>query len=114
MYLTEIAPFNYRGAFGVIHQLAITLGIFAGSVFGIVHILGSSAHQQHSNFTISTKYFSAGSHSRWPLLFLLELAPLTSVLFLPLIPESPRFLLVIRQQRDKAEAGATPTLIDDM
>ena len=47
MYLTEIAPFNYRGAFGVIHQLAITLGIFAGSVFGIVHILGWTAWNQH-------------------------------------------------------------------
>ena len=43
-------------------------------------------------------------------MFLLELVPLTSVLFLPLIPESPRFLLVIRQKRDAAEAGATLTI----
>ena len=40
MYLTEIAPYNLRGAFGTLHQLAITFGIFCGSVFGLTHVLG--------------------------------------------------------------------------
>lgn len=42
MYLTEIAPFNLRGAFGTANQLFITIGIFAGSVFGLREILGES------------------------------------------------------------------------
>ena len=40
MYLTEIAPYSMRGAFGTVHQLAITLGIFGGSVLGLPQILG--------------------------------------------------------------------------
>ena len=42
MFLSEIAPFNYRGAFGTLHQLFITLGILLASVFGIPQLLGSS------------------------------------------------------------------------
>ena len=40
MYLAEITPVRYRGAFGTGHQLFITIGIFAGSVFGLREILG--------------------------------------------------------------------------
>jgi len=41
MYLSEIAPFNYRGAFGTLHQLLVTGGIFLSSVFGLKEILGN-------------------------------------------------------------------------
>jgi len=41
MYLSEIAPFNYRGAFGTLHQLLVTAGIFLSSVFGLKEILGT-------------------------------------------------------------------------
>jgi len=44
MYLSEIAPFNYRGAFGTLHQLLITGGIFLSSVFGLKEILGKHTH----------------------------------------------------------------------
>ena len=40
MFLSEIAPFNYRGAFGTLHQLFVTLGILLASIFGIPQILG--------------------------------------------------------------------------
>jgi len=40
MYLSEIAPVNYRGAFGTLHQLLVTGGIFLSSVFGLKEILG--------------------------------------------------------------------------
>ena len=40
MYLTEICPYNLRGAFGTGHQLFITIGIFMGSVFGLRELLG--------------------------------------------------------------------------
>lgn len=32
MYLTEISPFNLRGAITVTHQLLITIGILIGQV----------------------------------------------------------------------------------
>ena len=40
MYLMEITPFNWRGAFGTGHQLFITIGIFIGALFGLREILG--------------------------------------------------------------------------
>jgi SP family facilitated glucose transporter-like MFS transporter 1 len=40
MYLSEIAPFNLRGAFGTLHQLSVTIGIFLSSVFGLDSLLG--------------------------------------------------------------------------
>lgn len=41
MYLLEIVPFNLKGAMGTCHMLLITMGIFAGSVFGLDEILGN-------------------------------------------------------------------------
>src|SRR6218665_1623261 len=40
MFLSEVAPFNYRGAFGTLHQLFVTFGIFLSSVFGLEQLLG--------------------------------------------------------------------------
>jgi len=40
MYLSEIAPFSQRGAFGTLHQLLVTAGIFLSSVFGLKELLG--------------------------------------------------------------------------
>jgi len=40
IFLSEIAPFNYRGAFGTLHQLFVTLGILLASIFGIPQLLG--------------------------------------------------------------------------
>jgi len=42
IFLSEIAPFNYRGAFGTLHQLFVTLGILLASIFGIPQLLGLS------------------------------------------------------------------------
>ncbi|XP_074655073.1 solute carrier family 2, facilitated glucose transporter member 1-like isoform X2 [Tubulanus polymorphus] len=39
MYLTEISPINIRGAMGVLHQLALTSGIFVAQIFGLNAIL---------------------------------------------------------------------------
>lgn len=86
MFLSEIAPFNYRGAFGTLHQLFVTLGIFLSSVFGIQEILGTK--------------------DLWPYLILLEIVPaVVSLVLLPCVPETPRFLLLVRSNRDEA-AGA--------
>ena len=44
MYLSEISPYTFRGAFGTAHQLFITLGIFFSSVFGLPQVLGLYEH----------------------------------------------------------------------
>lgn len=86
MFLSEIAPFNYRGAFGTLHQLFVTFGIFFSSVFGIKEILGT--------------------RDLWPFLILLEVVPaFVSLVVLPFLPESPRFLLLVRQNRDGAASA---------
>jgi len=40
MVLSETSPYKYRGAFGTVHQLSVTMGIFLASVFGLPHLLG--------------------------------------------------------------------------
>lgn len=83
MYLQEIVKPNLRGAFGTFHQLAITLGIFIGSVFGLPQILGDDG--------------------RWQYLILLELIPVSaSFALMPIIYESPRYLLISKKDRDGA------------
>lgn len=86
MFLSEIAPFNYRGAFGTLHQLFVTLGIFLSSVFGIRELLGTK--------------------ELWPFLILLQIIPaFVSLVLLPFLPETPRYLLLVRDDRDGAAAA---------
>jgi len=40
MVLSETCPHKYRGAFGTVHQLSTTIGIFLSSVFGMPSLLG--------------------------------------------------------------------------
>ena len=47
LYLTEISPYNLRGMFGTANQLFITIGIFAGSVFGLRQMLGKRHYAIH-------------------------------------------------------------------
>lgn len=86
MYLSEIAPANIRGALGVVHQLAITIGILMSQIFGFQEILGTK--------------------SLWPVLLGLPLAPcIIQLMLLPLCPESPRFLLITKHQETEARAA---------
>uniref|UniRef100_A0A915DKM8 Major facilitator superfamily (MFS) profile domain-containing protein n=1 Tax=Ditylenchus dipsaci TaxID=166011 RepID=A0A915DKM8_9BILA len=41
LYLTEIAPINYRGTVGTLHQLAIVFSIGAALVMGLPYIFGN-------------------------------------------------------------------------
>ncbi len=40
MYLTEISPVNIRGAMGVVHQFALTCGIFISQCMGLQQAMG--------------------------------------------------------------------------
>ncbi|XP_036617352.1 solute carrier family 2, facilitated glucose transporter member 3 [Trichosurus vulpecula] len=83
IYIGEVSPTNFRGAFGTLHQLGIVVGILVAQIFGL-------------NFLM-------GTESLWPLLLGFTVIPtvLQSVA-LPLCPESPRFLLINKMEEDQA------------
>ncbi|KAM9842901.1 solute carrier family 2, facilitated glucose transporter member 2 [Aulostomus maculatus] len=83
MYIGEIAPKAYRGALGTLHQLAIVTGILISQVIGLDFLLGND--------------------EMWPLLLGLSGAPaVLQTLMLPLCPESPRYLYILRGQEQEA------------
>ncbi|XP_038602874.1 solute carrier family 2, facilitated glucose transporter member 1 isoform X1 [Tachyglossus aculeatus] len=84
MYVGEVAPTALRGALGTLHQLGIVIGILIAQVFGLDSIMGNEA--------------------LWPLLLGFTFAPaLLQCVLLPFCPESPRFLLINRNEENKAK-----------
>ncbi|GFV12586.1 glucose transporter type 1 [Trichonephila clavipes] len=83
MYLSEISPLTLRGGLGTVNQLGITIGLLLSQVLGIEAILGT-----------------AGG---WPFLLGISVIPaVLQLLILPLCPESPRYLLISKQQESLA------------
>ena len=41
IYTSEVAPYTIRGAVGTINQLAVTVGLLLGQVFGLTELLGT-------------------------------------------------------------------------
>ncbi|KAJ8270363.1 hypothetical protein GJAV_G00113580 [Gymnothorax javanicus] len=83
MYIGEIAPMEYRGALGTLHQLAIVTGILISQVIGLDFLLGND--------------------EMWPLLLGLSGAPaILQSLLLPLCPESPRYLYIKLGKEEEA------------
>ncbi|XP_022243647.1 glucose transporter type 1-like isoform X2 [Limulus polyphemus] len=83
MYLSEISPLTLRGGLGTLNQLALTIGLFLSQVFGVQFALGTS--------------------TGWP--YLLGIAVIPAILqlcLLPFCPESPRYLLISKQQESLA------------
>ncbi|KAF4012314.1 hypothetical protein G4228_002909 [Cervus hanglu yarkandensis] len=77
MYVGEIAPTHLRGALGTLNQLAIVTGILIAQVLGLESMLGTA--------------------TLWPLLLGITVLPaLLQMVLLPLCPESPRYLYIIR------------------
>jgi len=75
MYLSEIAPVSLRGAVGTVYQLIITISILLSQILGMSNVLGTE--------------------SGWPLLLAITVVPaIFQVLTLPCCPESPKFLLL--------------------
>ncbi|XP_015925517.1 glucose transporter type 1-like [Parasteatoda tepidariorum] len=83
MYLSEISPLTLRGGLGTVNQLGITIGLLLSQVLGIQAILGTERG--------------------WPFLFGISVIPaVLQLLILPLCPESPRYLLISKQQESLA------------
>ncbi|XP_069506690.1 solute carrier family 2, facilitated glucose transporter member 3-like isoform X2 [Ambystoma mexicanum] len=85
MYVGELSPTRLRGAFGTLHQLAIVVGILIAQVFGLNVIMGT----EHL----------------WPLLLAFTVFPaFFQIALLPFCPESPRFLLIIKKDEERAQS----------
>ncbi|KAM6130279.1 solute carrier family 2, facilitated glucose transporter member 9-like [Phoenicopterus ruber ruber] len=75
LYLGEIAPKNLRGFLGLMPSIFICLGIFFTQVLGLPELLGEDRY--------------------WPLLLSLVVVPASlQLLLLHCFPESPRYLLI--------------------
>ncbi|XP_018409753.1 PREDICTED: solute carrier family 2, facilitated glucose transporter member 9 [Nanorana parkeri] len=84
MYLNEISPKRIRGSLGQVTAILICVGVFTGQVLGLPEIFGQE--------------------SRWPCLFGFILIPAAiQLMVLPFFPESPRYLLLDKQDTKKAE-----------
>jgi len=86
MYLSEIAPVSMRGAVGTVYQLIITISILLSQILGMSNVLGTE--------------------TGWPLLLALTIVPaIFQVLTLPFCPESPKFLLLDKDDEMAANKG---------
>ncbi|XP_030058712.1 solute carrier family 2, facilitated glucose transporter member 5 isoform X2 [Microcaecilia unicolor] len=75
MFLGEIAPKNLRGFLGLMPSIFICLGVFAAQILGLPELLGKDEY--------------------WPLFLSLIVVPtFLQFLLLPWFPESPRYLLI--------------------
>ncbi|KAG8453505.1 hypothetical protein GDO86_000218 [Hymenochirus boettgeri] len=84
MYINEISPKHIRGSLGQVTAIFICLGVFTGQILGLPQIFGRE--------------------SVWPFLFGFILLPaLIQLMILPFLPESPRYLLLEKQDRNRAE-----------
>ncbi|XP_070560405.1 solute carrier family 2, facilitated glucose transporter member 1-like [Ptychodera flava] len=82
VFLAEIAPKNMRGAIGINHQLAITIGILIAQILGI---------------------FIFNTEDTWPILVAFGgVFAVMQICILPFCPESPRWLLITKGNPDGA------------
>jgi len=84
MYLSEISPTALRGALGTVYQLIITLSILLAQVLGMNNVLGTE--------------------DGWPWLLAITAVPaIFQVATLPFCPESPKYLLLDKDDEMAAE-----------
>ncbi|XP_070535083.1 solute carrier family 2, facilitated glucose transporter member 5-like [Ptychodera flava] len=80
VFSAEIAPKNMRGAIGINHQLAITIGILIAQILGI---------------------FIFNTEDTWPILVAFGgVFAVMQICILPFCPESPRWLLITKGNPD--------------
>ncbi|XP_049824200.1 solute carrier family 2, facilitated glucose transporter member 1-like isoform X2 [Aethina tumida] len=83
MYLTELAPLHLRGTTGVLCPLGVTSGVLVAQILSVETILGNE--------------------SQWPFLLGCYLVPLILCgAAMPVLPESPKYLYVIKKQHHLA------------
>ncbi|XP_043918979.1 solute carrier family 2, facilitated glucose transporter member 1 [Protopterus annectens] len=85
MYVGEVSPTALRGALGTLHQLGVVIGILIAQIFGIDSLMGTP--------------------DLWPVLLGFPFIPaIIQCVALKFCPESPRFLLINRNEENKAKS----------
>ncbi|NWH74880.1 GTR9 protein, partial [Piaya cayana] len=113
LYLGEIAPKSLRGFLGLMPSIFICLGVFFAQVLGLPELLGEvSTTPQPVPWALLcppgvTSPFGSSQDRFWPLLLSLVVVPASlQLLLLRCFPESPRYLLIERND----VCGATKAL----
>ena len=88
LYVSEIAPIYMRGSAGVLCTLANTLGLLFAMVLGLTELLGCE------------KFWSI-------ILAISGMAGLIQLTFLPMMPESPRYLLITKGNLEEGKKALT-------
>ena len=84
LYCGEIAPINIRGKLLLIKSVGNTLGAFTAYVLGLPNLLGGE--------------------DTWPVLLAFVAVPsLLQCMILPFMPESPRYLILSKGEKENAE-----------
>lgn len=112
MYLMEIAPRKIRGLLGASDQLTRTIGIFVAQFVGTELVFGSFGAFSRA---ISNPSVTAGQFVdyRWKWALGLNIIPaLISLPILGLGVETPRFLLISRNDRASSLNGMTVSVIN--
>lgn len=88
MYLSEIAPTSLRGSIGTVYQLVVTISILFSQIMGLEVILGTT--------------------ELWPILLALTALPaIFQLVTLPICPESPKYLLISKDEQVAAQRALT-------
>ncbi|XP_050401045.1 solute carrier family 2, facilitated glucose transporter member 1 [Patella vulgata] len=83
MYVTEISPVAIRGILGTGHQIGIGISVIMANAFGFTKVLGTE--------------------EKWPFLF--AALAVFQLITLPWCPESPRFLMITKNNEKDAESA---------
>lgn len=85
IFITEISPINYRGITSLANGIVLQCALVVGAIVAMPEILGTE--------------------TLWPLMYILEAAILLVVILLmPLIPDSPEFLIAQKSRTLAVEA----------
>lgn len=97
-YISEVTPAHYRGRLATVQQVAIISGLFMAFLSN--YLIARAAGSSVSVFWLGLQ--------AWRWMFWAEIAPATIFLLaLMLIPESPRYLVLIRRHELAIEVLAT-------
>jgi SP family sugar:H+ symporter-like MFS transporter len=93
-YISEVAPARYRGALATVQQVAIISGLFVAFVSN--YLIAGAAGSSMTEF--------AYGFEAWRWMFWVEVLPATIFLVALLaIPESPRYLVLVRRRAEALE-----------
>ena len=101
-YINEVSPKHLRGTLGASFQLGIVVILFFSQAISLQPVLGS---KDLWHYALGNDYFVKKGSSRCVLLGLPIVFSVIQVLLLFLVPESPKYLLLKKNNSIGAEKG---------